>query len=132
MLEQTTLDGPLEVTLGDLGAHATSSRTSILPVTAAEMRAVRSSLSPLFASLTLPMRASSCSVSRMIEEMMRSCSTTSGSGNGRFRSFVLLVEARLVDCLDVAVKYDRPYPLLNTCARKYGLREEGRGRTAKM
>ena len=44
--------------------HAAASRTSILPVTAAEMRAVRSSLRWSMASWTLAMRASILAVSR--------------------------------------------------------------------
>ena len=40
----------LETALGDFETHATSSRTSILPVTAAEIRAVRSSFRRSMAS----------------------------------------------------------------------------------
>ena len=40
-LEQAGLDGLLKASLRNVRAHAAPSRTSILPVTAAEMRAVR-------------------------------------------------------------------------------------------
>ena len=41
VLQQRALDGVFEGALGDLEGHAASGRTSILPVTAAEIRAVR-------------------------------------------------------------------------------------------
>src|SRR5882724_1816841 len=56
--QQAAFDRGLETALGDFDGHTTSSRTSILPVTAAEMIAERNSLSCLMASRTFPTRAS--------------------------------------------------------------------------
>src|SRR5690606_24646221 len=63
ILEQPALDRLLEGALGDLGAHVASSRTSILPVTAAEMSAVRSSLRRSMAARILAMSTSIFAVS---------------------------------------------------------------------
>src|SRR5215213_5043590 len=57
-LQQRTFDRLLEGSLGNVNAHATSSRTSILPVTAAKMMAVRSSFRRWIASRILPTSAS--------------------------------------------------------------------------
>src|SRR5690606_5253965 len=64
ILEQPALDRLLEGALGDLGAHVASSRTSILPVTAAEMSAARSSLRRSVAARTRSISASSRSCCR--------------------------------------------------------------------
>src|SRR5713101_1557248 len=84
--EKPALDRFLERTLGDLDAHATSSRTSILPVTAAEMRAVRSSLRRSIASPTFAMRASILTASRSRKAEMACCSSKRGCGSGTFRN----------------------------------------------
>src|SRR5712692_5758075 len=78
--EQPALDPLLEGTLGDLDAHATASRTATLPVTAAEMSAVRSSLRRWMASRTLALRASMLAVSRSRKAEMACCSSKRGCG----------------------------------------------------
>ena len=62
--QQRGLDGVFERALGDLDGHAASFRTSILPVTAAEIRAVRYSFERWMACRILSMRESILAVSR--------------------------------------------------------------------
>src|SRR5690606_19347284 len=64
-------------------SHTLSPRTSILPVTAAEMRAVRYSLSRSMASWTLAIKASIRSVSRSRTAAMADCSADGGWANTR-------------------------------------------------
>src|SRR5690606_22698943 len=74
VLQRRALDRLLKGAFGDLGAHGTSSRSSILPVTAAEISAVRSSLRRSMASRILAMRASIHAVSRSRNAAMACCS----------------------------------------------------------
>ena len=60
--------------------RGTASRTSILPVTAAEIMAVRNSLRRSMPSLTLAMRASILTVSRSRRAVMARCSLVAGNG----------------------------------------------------
>ena len=79
----------LERALGDLGTHgdpfwiaevsSTAARTSIFPVTASEMRAVRSSLRRSIASRTLAIREPIRAVSRSRKAAMAACSLAGGS-----------------------------------------------------
>ena len=85
--QQGGLDGLLEGAFGDDGVHEAvsgsspaSGRTSILPVTAAEMRAVRSSLRRSMASWTLATRALILAVSRSRKAAMALCSSDGGKG----------------------------------------------------
>src|SRR6266581_7168980 len=78
--QQPAFDCRLETPLGNLYGHVTSSRTSILPVTAAETRVARSSLRLEIASRTLSISTSILTVSRSRKAAMSSCSRRGGIG----------------------------------------------------
>ena len=79
VLEQGVLDGFLERAFGDAESHAASARMSILPVTAAEMRAVRYSWRRVMAWWTLAMSASVLDVSWSRKFAMSRCSESVGT-----------------------------------------------------
>ena len=70
--------------------HAAASRTSILPVTAAEMRAVRSSLRRLMTSRTLAMRASIWAVSWSRKEANAVCSSFKRHGHQELSGVIVV------------------------------------------